>query len=69
MRKGQRKHPEVKPEEIAFTEAGHMKVFAKCPYCASFHHRRDGEDGKRHARVCLSCGKRFCVDMTPPESA
>ena len=68
MRKGKSKHPEVKPEEIAFTEGGRMKVFAKCPVCGSFHHRRQDEDKKRHVRACLSCGARFRVDMTIPQS-
>lgn len=56
--------PIVEPDEIAFTAKGHMKVYARCPFCQSWHSARMGEDATRHTRKCLSCSRTFNVNIT-----
>lgn len=60
--------PIVEPDEIAFTAKGHMKVYARCPFCQSWHSARSSEDGVIHRRKCMSCGRPFSVNITSPQS-
>ena len=68
MRKGQKRLPVVPAEEIRITETGRRNVTARCPWCTSFHTARHGEDGTRHTRKCMSCGRTFCVNTTAESS-